>query len=187
MADESPQAGTQQADTGSQEQPATNQPNNQAPEADSVDSLPGWAQKLIGELRNEAASHRKKAQDERKQAEEKRLAEQQQWEQLATQRAAEIAALSEENTRFQALAARIRDEIDAEAKAWPEEVRALRPATDDVTALMEYQTRARVLAAKLAAAANPPPGTGKTPTPVGQGRADQEKARKDFERAIRSF
>ncbi len=142
---------------------------------------------MIADLRGEAATNRKKVQEERKQAEEKRMADQQQWEQLATQRAAEIAALSEQNTRLQALADRIRSEIDAEAKAWPAEIAALRPATDDPAQLLEYREKARVLVGKLSAAANPAPGNGKTPTPAGQGRADMEKARKDFERAVRSL
>lgn len=162
-------------------------PASPATPADSVDALPSWAQKMIADLRGEAASNRKKVQDERKQAEEKRLEAEKQWEQLATQRAAEIAALNEQATRYQTLADRIRNQIDGEAKAWPDEVKALRPVTDDVTQLLEYQERARVLVAKLQAAANPAPGTGKTPTPAGQGRADMDKARKDFERAIRSF
>lgn len=189
MADEMPQAGTLD-NTGSQTPPATTDgstPASPATPAESVDALPSWAQKMIADLRGEAATNRKKVQEERKQAEEKRLADQQQWEQLATQRAAEIAALNEQSTRFQALADRIRGQIDAEAKTWPDEIKALRPQTDDVTMLLEFQERARVLVGKLNAASNPVPGNGKTPTPVGQGRADHEKARKDFERAIRSF
>lgn len=189
MADETPQAGTSQTSPGSQEQSevAGQAPAGDANQPESVDALPAWAQKMIADLRGEAAANRKKVQDERKQAEEKRMADQQEWEKLATQRAAEIATLNEQNTRYQALADRIREQIDVEAKAWPSEVQALRPATDDVAALMEFQERARILVAKLAAATNPAPGTGKTPTPAGQGRADQEKARKEFERAIRSF
>ena len=195
MPDETPQAGTTTSTssvtdtTGGQTPPATDgsTPPNLATPPESVDALPAWAQKMIADLRGEAASNRKKVQDERKQAEEKRLADQQQWEQLATQRAAEIAALSEQNTRLQALADRIRGEIDAEAKAWPAEIAALRPATDDPAQLLEYRERARVLVGKLNAATNPAPGNGKAPTPAGQGRADMEKARKDFERAIRNF
>lgn len=199
MPDETPQAGTTTSTssvtdtTGSQTPPATDASTGSAPVTspatppESVDALPAWAQKMIADLRGEAASNRKKVQDERKQAEEKRLADQQQWEQLATQRAAEIAALSEQNARLQALADRIRGEIDAEAKAWPAEIAALRPATDDPAQLLEYREKARVLVGKLSAAANPAPGNGKAPTPAGQGRADMEKARKDFERAIRSF
>ena len=190
MTDETPQAGTTPApDAGSQTPPAATDGLTPASPAalDSVDALPTWAQKMIADLRGEAANNRKKVQDERNQAEEKRLADQQQWEQLANQRAAEIAALSEQNTRLQALADRIRSEIDAEAKAWPAEIAALRPATDDPAQLLEYREKARVLVGKLNAAANPAPGNGKTPTPAGQGRADMEKARKDFERAIRSF
>ena len=94
MADETPQAGNQQSTpTGRQEQPVTagQAPAGDANQPESVDALPAWAQKVIADLRGEAAANRKKAQDERKQAEEKRLEEQQKWEQLATQRAAEIA------------------------------------------------------------------------------------------------
>ena len=158
MADETPQAGTTPApDAGSQTPPATDgsTPASPATPPESVDALPSWAQKMIADLRGEAANNRKKVQDERKQAEEKRLADQQQWEQLANQRAAEIAAL--------------------------------RPQTDDPAQLLEYREKARVLVGKLNAAANPAPGNGKTPTPAGQGRADMDKARKDFERTIRSF
>lgn len=195
MPDETPQAGTTTSTssvtdtTGSQTPPATDgsTPPSPATPPESVDALPAWAQKMIADLRGEAASNRKRLQDERKQAEDKRLADQQQWEQLATQRAAEIAALSEQNTRLQALADRIRSEIDAEAKTWPAEIAALRPATDDPAQLLEYRERARVLVGKLNAATNPAPGNGKAPTPAGQGRADMEKARKDFERAIRNF
>ncbi len=197
MADETPQAGTYTIpalETNGTTPPASTNPSDAtgsqpaSPAApDSVDALPTWAQKMIADLRGEAANNRKKVQDERKQAEEKRLADQQQWEQLANQRAAEIAALSEQNTRLQALADRIRSEIDAEAKAWPAEIAALRPQTDDPAQLLEYREKARVLVGKLNAASNPAPGNGKTPTPAGQGRADMDKARKDFERTIRSF
>ena len=192
MADETPQAGTTTTtapDAGGQTPPVTDglTPASPVTAPESVDALPSWAQKMIADLRGEAANNRKKVQDERKQAEEKRLADQQQWEQLANQRAAEIAALSEQNTRLQALADRIRSEIDAEAKAWPAEIAALRPQTDDPAQLLEYREKARVLVGKLNAAANPAPGNGKTPTPAGQGRADMDKARKDFERTIRSF
>ena len=192
MADETPQAGTTTTtapDAGGQTPPVTDglTPASPVTAPESVDALPSWAQKMIADLRGEAANNRKKVQDERKQAEEKRLADQQQWEQLANQRAAEIAALSEQNTRLQALADRIRSEIDAEAKAWPAEIAALRPQTDDPAQLLEYREKARVLVGKLNAAANPAPGNGKTPTPAGQGRADMDKARRDFERAIRSF
>jgi len=192
MADETPQAGTTTTtapDAGGQTPPVTDglTPASPVTAPESVDALPSWAQKMIADLRGEAANNRKKVQDERKQAEEKRLADQQQWEQLANQRAAEIAAMSEQNTRLQALADRIRSEIDAEAKAWPAEIAALRPQTDDPAQLLEYREKARVLVGKLNAAANPAPGNGKTPTPAGQGRADMDKARKDFERTIRSF
>lgn len=194
MPDEAPQAGTTTTpvlDAGSQTPPATDgsTPASPATPPESVNALPSWAQKVIADLRGEAATNRKKVQEEeRKQAKEKRLADQQQWEQLATQRAAGIAALSEQNTRLQALADRIRSEIDAKAKASPARaIPALRPATDDPAQLLEYREKARVLVGKLNAASNPAPGNGKTPTPAGQGRADMEKARKDFERAIRSF
>ena len=190
MADETPQAGSTIDNTGSQTPPATTDgstPATPVTQPESVDALPAWTQKMIADLRAEAANNRKRAQDERRQAEDKRLADQQQWEQLATQRAAEIAALNEQNTRYQALADRIRGQIDAEAKAWPDEIKAMRPQTDDVTMLLEFQEKARVLVGKLNAATNPAPGNGKTPTPAGQGRADQEKARKDFERAVRNF
>lgn len=194
MSDElTPQAGTNTNPAGSQVQPAPETPAGATPpapatEPESVESLPAWAQKVITDLRGEAAANRKKAADERKAAEEKRLEAEKQWQELANLRATEIAQLTEKATRYEALEGRLRDQILAEVKAWPEEVRALMPATTDVQTLMDWRERATTLVAKLTTAANPAPGTGKTPTPAATaGRADAEKARKDFEKSVRNL
>jgi hypothetical protein len=187
--DITPQAGTDINPAGSQTPPApvTDGSTPDAATPESVDALPSWAQKIITDLRGEAANTRRKAQDERKQAEEKRLETEKRWEELANQRATEIATLTEKSSRYEALEGRLRDQILAEVKHWPEEVRALVPATTDVQTLMDWRERASALVAKLATAQNPPPGTGKTPAPAGQGRADTEKARKEFERSVRNL
>lgn len=66
------------------------------PAAGSVDELPDWAQRLLGELRKENAGHRQKtkaAEDAAKAAEDARLAEEQKWQELAEKRAGEVEAL----------------------------------------------------------------------------------------------
>ncbi len=145
--------------------------------AADIDALPAWAQQTIRDLRKEQASRRKAAQDAEaaaKAAEEKQLAERQEWQKLAEQRAAELASLTPVAERYAALSSEITAQIEAEIKTWPAEVIALRPADADAVALMTWAKTARPLAQKLTTAGQPPaPGQGQTPKPAGNAsRAD---------------
>lgn len=162
--------------------PTQQQAESAAPAAGDLASLPEWAQQAIKELRREQAARRKQAQeaaDAARQAEEKRLAESQQWQTLAEQRAAEIAGLRPVADRYEALSSEITAALEAEIKTWPAEVIALRPPDADAVALMTWAKTARPLAAKLANAGKPAaPGQGQPPPPAGQSdRAASERAK----------
>ena len=150
-------------------------------------ALPAWAQKMIADLRGEAAANRKRC---RMSANKPKKSG---WQISRSGKNCDAACgggsphSTGRTPAIRRWADRIREQIDVEAKAWPSEVQALRPATDDVAALMEFQG-GRASWLQNWQPPPTPPGTGKTPTPAGRGRADQEKARKEFERrAIRSF
>ncbi len=161
----------------------TQQPaGDAAPAAGDLASLPEWAQQAIKELRREQAQRRtqaKEAETAARQAEEKRLAESQQWQALAEQRATEISGLKPVAERYEALSSEITAALEAEIKTWPAEVTALRPPDADAVALMTWAKTARPLAAKLANAGKPAaPGQGQPPPPAGQSdRAASERAK----------
>lgn len=164
-----PAAGTQQE----------TQPQQPAGEPADVASLPAWAQREIAELRRENAQRRtaeRTAAQQAQQAEEQRLQQSQQWQQLAEQRGTRITELEQISTRYEALSQEIVTALEAEITAWPEEVRALRPADADAAGLMRWARSARPLIQKLTTTAPAPaPGHNATPRPAGTSSADQRQ------------
>lgn len=150
-------------------------------QAETVESLPEWAQKLVRSLRRENEKRRQEADTERQQAEEKRLADAQQWQELAAKREQERDELKPYKERYEALAAQQRAALVAVVAKWPAEVRALLPGDDaDVQALADAVDKARAVVAALDAKATTTPAHGTPPPPAGRAGlgADQEEARR---------
>ncbi len=148
---------------------------------ETVEALPEWAQSLIKDLRKENEKRRRAADTERQQAEEKRLADAQQWQELAAKREQERDELKPYRERYEALAAQQRTALMAEITKWPAEVRALLPGEDaDVQALADAVSKARAVVAALDAKATTTPAHGTPPPPAGRAGlgADQEEARR---------
>lgn len=131
MADEqTPQAGTTDAAPATAAQPAaaTAAP---AQDAEDVNALPPFAQRLIADLRKEAASHRKAKTDAEKAAQaqaEQTAKEQGKWRELAEQY--EPAA-----KRAQELEAFIAETLAAETASVPDKLKKLIPQGDPLTTL----------------------------------------------------
>lgn len=173
-----PQAGTATAQDAGQPTP------DAGPAVESVDALPDWAQKMIGELRKENAGHRtakQAAQEAAAKAEEARLENERNFQQLAEQRKAKIEELSAQTEAQAALAADLTrilgERIDAEIKGWPEEIKAMAPQGEtDPRVMFAWVEQARPLAAKLQQAGQVP-GNGGGPKPAGtRSRAAEQVA-----------
>jgi len=147
--------------------------------AGQVNELPDWAQALIKELRGENAKHRKSSQEAAeaaKLAEEKRLAEQQQWQQLAEKRKGELDALSPKAQQADELAKLLTQQINSEIRDWPDEVKSLAPQGEVSAAeMLRWVESARALATKLSQKAAPATGNGRLPKPAGVGEADKDR------------
>lgn len=156
------------ADGGGQE------PRQESASTDTVESLPEWAQKTIQKLRQENAARRQAVDEERRKAAEEKLAADQKWQELAAQRGQEIERLSATATRYSALSDTLRKQIDIEVAGWPDEVKSLRPESDEVETVMQWLEKARPIVAKLRTTpATAAPGQGAAPRPSGQGRPSQ--------------
>jgi len=139
------------------------------PAEESVASLPEWAQKMVSDLRQENANRRKREQEAKVKADEDKLAAERKWQELAEQRGQEIAALKTTAERYTVLSGQLRTQVEAEIAQWPDEVKGLKPAGDDVEAIVEWVEKARPIVSKLKAAP-PAPGQGAAPRPSAQGR-----------------
>lgn len=155
------QAAQQPADAGNQ--------TITAPAAGSVDDLPKWAQQTIADLRKENANHREAKQQaaaEAAKAEEKRLEAERKFEELAAQRQQRIAELEPIADRYNALAARLTADLEAEIAKLPAEIQAMRPDAADLDSLIDWTEKARSLSAKMQAAQAT--GAGPLPRPANQ-------------------
>ena len=98
--------------------------------AESIDTLPAWAQKLIGGLRDEAAQRRVELR--RREDEEKaRLAKMGEWETLASQHAAKVAELEPRAQRAGSLDEFVQSSLKVRIAAVPEAMRSLVPNFPD--------------------------------------------------------
>lgn len=130
--------------------------------AGGIETLPEWAQKLIREVRTEAASHRTALRDaERtaKAAEEARLAEQGEYKKLAEDRAKRVAELEPAAQEVEALRAKVEQfekatlaRIAAEIAEWPEGMRAVVEKAKDVEEKAAVVEHLRSAVAELAKA-----------------------------------
>ena len=165
-------------------------PDGNAAQAETIESLPEWAQKLVKSLRKENEKRRQEADTERRQAEEKRLADEQKWQELAAKREQERDELKPYRERYEALAAQQRAALAAETAKWPKEVRDLLPdAEADVNAYGAAVEKARPLVAALTAKTDAAPGHGTTPAPAAKAgtAAEQDAARKRMAQMVRNW
>ena len=169
-------------------------PDGNAAQAETVEALPEWAQKLVKDLRKENEKQRQRNADEKRKADEDKLAEQQKWQELAAKREQERDALSAEaknyKERYEALAAQQRAALTAETAKWPREVRDLLPdAEADVNAYGAAVEKARPLVAALTAKTDAAPGHGTTPAPAAKAgtAAEQDAARKRMAQMVRNW
>lgn len=147
--------------------PTPTTPAPAAERVERVDQLPDWAQREIAELRKENANHREakqKAADAATKAEEQRLEAERKFEELAQQRQARIAELEPIADRYNALAAKLTAEMEAEIAKLPDEIKNMRPAGADLDDLIDWTERAKTLAAKMTAAQAA--GAGPMPRPA---------------------
>jgi len=107
-------------------------PNGQQ-QRTTMDSLPPDIQDYIRDLRKESENNRKaleaKVQAE-KQAEEARLKEQGEFKALAEQRETQLKELEPVKVRYEQLSTLLADQIKAQVKDWPKEVKDLLPSDD---------------------------------------------------------
>lgn len=95
----------------------------------------------VQQLRQEAASYRtklKEFEESQKKAEEERLAQQQEWQKLAEQRAAEIESLRPFQERYNAMLEAVRAGNEKKLEAIPETMKTLVPPIDDPVALGQW-------------------------------------------------
>lgn len=181
------------AGTGQTPQPApATDAQSAAPQTDqteqtaTVDSLPGWAQDLIRELRDENKKRRLDAAAARQKAEEDRLAEQQKWQELAEKRAHELSAANARIDELAAVSDRVMAAADAEIAKWPDEVKVMRPEGATAAGLLTWMESARPLVARLTAPA-PAPGAGPTPKPSTPAALTADLRKRAQERIARTF
>src|SRR5262245_43312113 len=104
----------------------------QASEKD-LDTLPDWARSEIKELRGEARERRLNAREAdriAKETREKDLADQQQWQKLAQERADELGKVKPKADQYDELAELFDKQYAAEVKDWPVELLEMAPAAD---------------------------------------------------------
>jgi hypothetical protein len=121
-----------------------------AQDAEDINALPSWAQRIIGELRKESASHRKAKTEAEKAAlaqQEQAAKEQGKWQELATK-------YEPQAKRAADLEAFVVGMVEEELKAVPERVKPLVPAFDDPLKTLEWVRNAK--AAGVLATPQPP-------------------------------
>ena len=150
--------------------PADPNPAEQKPAdtAGGIETLPEWAQKLIREVRTEAAGHRtalREAERTAKAAEEAQLAEQGEYKKLAEDRAKRLAELEPAAQEVEAMRAKVEQfekatlaRIAAEIAEWPEGMRAVvekAASVEEKSAVVEHLRPAVVELAKAKAGLKP--------------------------------
>lgn len=152
----------------------TSNPQNQtvSGQKTSIDTLPPDIQDYIARLRSEAEEANKKSRAEAKAkqaAEEQRLKEQGEFKALAEKHEARVKELEPKVAQLEALAEKVKKQIQLGSKDWPTEVKAFYPGDDaEISQLQDWYDRSGPLVEKLqqsqARASNR--GNGPNPQPV---------------------
>lgn len=159
----------------------TDDPNpasgNGETEPDDVSKLPGWAQALIGNLRDENAKKRIAAAQAETKAREAALAEERKFEQLAAERLTQLEAYKPIEERASLLEAKIKATNEGRIKRIPEGMRSVIPADYPPEKLSEWLDANEALLTK----APPPPRDGGR---GGEGQLQELPKLTDFEREL---
>lgn len=147
--------------------PVAATPTPPAPDAENVDALPSWAQRMIGDLRKESASHRRAKSDAERQAQqtaEQAAKEQGQWRELAEQ-------YEPKAKRADELEAFVSELLERETASVPDKFKKLIPQGDALATLRWVQE------AKAAGilSAPPPPVTDASEKSAPQGGLSEEQ------------
>jgi hypothetical protein len=118
----------------------------------AVDAVKTFPAEYVAELRQEAASYRtklKEFEEKQRQTEEQRLAQQQEWQKLAEQRAQEVEQLRPYQERYEAMINNLRANNQKRLEAVPETMKTLIPPIDDPATLASWlDTNWQLLTAK---------------------------------------
>ena len=141
-----------QVPNGTVLQPQAGTSGGQAP--NETPNIAEDLQRQIAELRKENASHRRKFQEQTQAAqvaEEARLKEQGQFKELAEQHAARVKELEPVQERYTQLSTLLADQIKAQTKDWPKEVKDLLPDSETPIEVRYSQVqKLQALASKVA-------------------------------------
>jgi len=137
-------------------------------EQDVLDQEPKtFDEAYVKDLRKEAANYRTKLRDfeqKQKEAEEARLAEQQEWQTLAEQRAAKIAELEPYQSRYDSMITAVAESNTKRVQSIPETMRQLVPDFEDPLKLAGWlDANVQLLTKPVAPAMNGSAGTGERP------------------------
>lgn len=117
-----------------------------------------------------------KAAKQRDEEDSKKLAEQQQWQQLAEKRQAKVDELSTKAELADRLSAMVAEQYQAEIKDWPQQVKDMAPHDEaDILTKLEWMRKAKPLALELLKEAAPPAGNGRRPPAAGPSGSQQPK------------
>jgi len=108
-------------------------PNGQPQQKTTMDNLPPDIQDYIRDLRKESENNRKALESElqaKRQAEEQKLKEQGEWQKIAEQSTVRVKELESTQEEYEQLSALMADQIKAQIKDWPKEVKDLLPSED---------------------------------------------------------
>ena len=109
------------------------------PQVDAVEKA--FPAEYVQQLRQEAASYRtklKEFEESQRKAEEERLTQQQEWQKLAEQRAAEIEALKPYQERYTAVVEAIKAGNEKKLEAIPDNMKSLIPPIEDPATLGQW-------------------------------------------------
>lgn len=109
------------------------------PQVDAVDK--SFPADYVQQLRQEAASYRtklKELEDNQRKADDARLAQQQEWQKLAEQRAAEVEALRPYQEKYTAVVEAMKASNEKKLQAIPDTMKSLVPPIDDPATLANW-------------------------------------------------
>lgn len=174
------------------EKPNANDSRESPSRDPDYESLPDWARSEIKQLKGEARERRlnAKAQDDAAKVQrDADLVEQQKFQQLAEERAAEIGRLKPKADQYDELSSLFEKQYTDEIKDWPKELLEMAPAAETpINQRLAWMEKAKPMAKKLMAPApsengqgqrQPVGGNRRGPEPVTQSLRNQQPATLD--------